>query len=225
MFGLSLVAVFAFSAIAASAAFAEEALWLVNGVEPAAGVHEPIEIDGLLTLTDVKAPGGASSVHCEGTFDGWVGHAGEDEIEAVLTVSKELLEGAKEDGTGAVQDLLECPPVSGACETSMEADVETIGLPWMTLLELVGTQFVDDITSLSSLGLVGYMVTCLTILGEILDECTVALATAIIDTGAETLTGLFEELEAGNCSLGGEKSGSVEGEGLFLNTLLTVNSG
>ena len=222
VFGISVVAVFAFSVVAASAAFAEEALWLVNGAEPAAGVHVPTTITGLLFLTDLKAPG-MPLIHCEGAFDGWVGANGEDEIEQVLQ-NNELLPGAVEG-----QDLIECEVVVGSegpCETSMLADVETVGLPWMTLLELVGTAFVDDITSLNGEKVVGYMVTCLTIIGEVLDTCTTALASATIDTGAETLTGLFNEIGTGNCSLGGAEAGDVEGEGLFTSTsgTLTVDS-
>ena len=223
VFGISVVAVVTFSVVAASAAFAEEALWLVNGAELVAGVHVPVAITGLLTLTDLKAAGGEAGIHCEGASDGWVGANGEDEIEQVLQ-NNELLSGAVEG-----QDLIECevvPGHAGACETSMLADLETVGLPWMTLLELAGTAFVDDITSLNGEKVVGYMVTCLTIIGEVLDTCTVSLAETTIDTGAETLTGLFNEVGVGNCSLGGAESGDVEGEGLFTSTegTLTVDS-
>jgi hypothetical protein len=169
-----------------------------------------VEIIGLVLLTDLGVAN--EGVHCEGIFDGWVGANGEDEITEVLTALKELLAG-----TVLGQDLIECErDPESPCLTGHEIDVETIGLPWMTLLELVGGLFIDDITSLSTAKLVGYMVTCLTLLGETLDECDTELAEAEIMNEPETTLGLFTEENLGLCSIGGPLLADNVGEGLIV---------
>jgi hypothetical protein len=207
---MALFAVLALGVIA-SPAFAEETqpLWLWQGMDIETGVQLLVEIIGLLLLTDLGVA--SEGVHCEGSFDGWVGANGEDEITEVLNTLHELVAGL-EPG----QDLLLCEAdPNGPCMSGMEIDVETVGLPWMTLLELVGGLYMDDITSLSTAKLVGYMVTCLTLLGETLDTCTTELASAEIMNEPETTLGLFNEENEGNCSVGG-LLGDVAGEGLIV---------
>jgi hypothetical protein len=213
--GLALVAVFAFGAVAVSAAFAEEALWLLNGNDITTAISS--EAKGTLWLTDLSAPFGAVMVVCNGSFDGTVGPGMEDEITAVLNSNKELVAG-----TVAGQDLILCGFLAeqhGACKTTPEADVETVGLPWKTLVELntAGTGFVDLITSAS--GKVGYRVTCKNVLeGETTDECTVAEGVSELTNVETGVLGIFKEANTGSCTASGSKSGDVEEGGITIAT-------
>jgi hypothetical protein len=215
LFGLGLAAVFAFSAVAATSAFAEEALWLYNGADICTGCQLLVEILGLLFLSDSNTPGGVRvEVHCVGAFDGWLGAGGTDEVTEVLDEHNELNAGLIEDGV--VQDLVEtCDFVlAGPCQTAHPPDVETDGLPWETLLTLEGTIF-DDLLTGNLGGELGFKVTCLTILGSTEDLCSTPTSLAEIMMEPTSLVGLFNEIETATCTLGGPKSGSVVGEGLF----------
>jgi hypothetical protein len=205
---MALFAVLALGVIA-SPAFAEETqpLWLWQGMDISEQLL--VEITGLLLLTDLGVA--SEGVHCEGIFDGWVGANGEDEVTEVLNTLHELV-----PGVDPTQDLLIClRDPNSPCLEGHEIDVETVGLPWMTLLELVGGLYLDDFTSLGTLKELGYMVTCLTLLGETLDTCTTPLAYAEIMNEPETTLGLFTEENMGVCSIGGANLGDVEGEGLI----------
>jgi hypothetical protein len=82
--GLAMFAVFAFGAIAASSAFAEDR-WLID--EVAVSTLTSVQTSGTLLFTDLKAPiVGESGIECSFTLDGTVGPAGEDEITEVLTL-------------------------------------------------------------------------------------------------------------------------------------------
>jgi hypothetical protein len=195
-----------------SPAFAEETqpLWLWQGLDIETGVQLLVESIGLVLVTDLGVA--TEGIHCEGSSDGWIGANGEGEVTEVLTALHELLAG-REPG----QDLVECEAdPSGPCMAGMEIDAETIGLPWMTLLELVGGLYFDDFTSLSTEKLRGYMYTCLTLLGETLDTCTTELASATIDNEPETTLGLVNEENMGTCTVGGNSLGDVVGEGLIV---------
>lgn len=212
---LALFAVFALGAVMVAPALAEEnMLWLLNGTTIEGTTKVPTEIAGSLLLTDLELA--TEGVTCAGIFDGTVSANGADETTAVLTSTGELLEG-----TIAGQDLLVCTNDSaGPCEAGEEIDVETVGLPWATQLVLVEGLWLDLATSAGKK--VGYMVTCLTLLGaKTLDECTVE--TAVSEIMSETsLIGLFNEENTGNCSLLGGKKGDVVGEGLVTSTSGTI---
>jgi hypothetical protein len=209
---MALFAVLALGVLA-SPAFAEETqpLWLWNGAGIETGVQLLIESTWLFLSEDLNF---GTVIHCEGSFDGWVGANGEDGITEVLTALKELLAGL-EPG----QDLIECTTSEGGqcLSGGIELDVETVGLPWATLLELVGSSFMDDFTSLGTEKLLGYAYGCLTIIGEKLDICTTKLAEMEIMNEPETTTTLFAE-NGWTCSIGGANSGDIESEGLIFHT-------
>jgi hypothetical protein len=214
IFGLSLAAVFAFSVVAATSAFAEEALWLYNGADICTGCQLLVEILGLLFFADLTAPGGTVEIHCEGAFDGWLGAGGTDEITEVLDSSGALNAGLIEDGV--VQDLVEtCTFIlAGACQTAHPPDVETDGLPWTSLLTLEGTIF-DDLLTGNLGGELGFKVTCLTILGSTEDLCSSPSFLAEIMMEPTSLVALFNELGVASCTLGGSGAADIVGEGLF----------
>jgi hypothetical protein len=208
--GLVLVAVCAMCTVLVSAASAETVLWLKKG----ANVTESLssQVKGLLELTDLDAPGGAVTVDCEGVVDGSVGPGGEGEVTKLLTSS----------GAENSEDLIECALVSGKeglCETSMTAYVIPLSLPWSTQLELSGSHFVD-VTLPHTAGDLGFMVTCLTILGETLDECVQASSVQEMINVVGGVEAVSKEEGTGKCSLGGEKEGDMVGSGLT-----TLNSG
>jgi hypothetical protein len=203
------LAAFAISVVAASAASAEVALWTAAGKEIKTALATTAT--GLLNLTDLDAPGGAVTVDCEGALDGTVEGEGKDTVTEVLYLGKKETE-----------NLIECEVVKekeGLCETSMLADVIPIGLPWKSQAELNGTGFLDDITSVSG-GSLGYMVTCLTILGETLDECIQLLAEQTLTAVGSGVAGAAKEENKGSCTLGGGEKNDIEGS-----ALITLNNG
>jgi hypothetical protein len=205
---IALVAMFAVGVLVASAAYAEEgewlagsnAEWLANG-SSITGVGLVASTTGLLELTDLKAPGGSVTADCEGSFDGTLGTEGIGEIVEALYLGKKETES-----------LLECEIVKskeGLCETSMLADVIPIGLPWVTQLSEEAGKFVEKIIPVD--GALGYMVVCLTILGETLDECTVSEGRSEAHNLTDDVETVVEEEGTGNCSLGGSGGGDISG--------------
>ena len=87
--GLALFAAFAFSAFAASSAFAEVHLWLISGADVL--TLTLVQIEGELLLSDTKTAFGEVDVLCSGILDGTVGPEGEDEITEVLTLGGVLV--------------------------------------------------------------------------------------------------------------------------------------
>jgi hypothetical protein len=203
LFHLTVLAVSAISVMFASVASAEVGLWAADGKEVTTELDATAT--GSLDLTDLGAPGGAVTVDCEGALDGYVEAGGLDHISEVLYLGKKETE-----------NLIECEVVKGhegLCETGMLADVIPTGLPWESRLELSGAKFVDHTASVGG-GSLGYMVTCLTILGETLDECTQASAEQEMKEVSGGVEGVSKEEDTGNCSLGGNREGDIEGSGL-----------
>jgi hypothetical protein len=208
VFGLMLVAVFAMSVVVASAASAEVSLWLKKAESIESGTLAT-EGTGLLELTDLNATGGAVTVNCKGILDGWVGPNGTGETIKILTST---------GGETNTENLIECEVVSGkegACETSMLADVIPLGLPWTLTLELMSSppEYLLVIVPLKGTVL-GYMVTCLTILGETLDECSQTEATQELNNLTSSVEGVSKEEDTGNCTIGGSKEGDILGSGV-----------
>jgi hypothetical protein len=206
----ALFAVFALSAILAAPAFAESELpeWIVGGSE----VTSPtaVETKESITLTDLKTLAGETSIRCEDTLDGTVGPEGKDEVTALLNTAGEKI-GEKLSGLALL-----CTAVKG-CEGTSE--VWPIGLPWKTQLEVTGTELLDDTTSSTAFG---YEAKC-TVLGVVVsDECTQTLSVPLLEnmlTGeTPDLLVHFSEVSTANCTLGGEKSGDISGEGLMAGT-------
>lgn len=210
--GLALLAVCAFSALAAATASAEEALfllalWLFNG---SAVTNElPVIATGELTLEDLAAIGGAAAVLCSGILKGWVGPNSTDLITDVLRL----------DGTTLIAAALVAPAITGctilkgACVN--EVEVWPLKLPWPTELELHATTGRYYILILNK---PGWYILCLGAFGiEATDSCEApeeGVAEAV--NGAATLEASFSEaitlavgLPNATCSQGGAGTGVV----------------
>jgi len=221
LLGTALVAVFAFSAVIVSAAFAEEALWLFNSAEVTTLL--PVSIEGELTLSDLKAPGGVASATCSGFFDGSVGPGEEDEITKVLN-----LEGTEINELGGAVHI-KCEAKEGACEKTTDIELQPENLPWLTELEFMSNgEFLDLITSIKTPAEgPGWNILCL-ILGLNIEDLCVGNVSALIELMEEptgmVLLGIFEkteiekEGEQATCSLSKEKSGVLNGSGIILDT-------
>jgi hypothetical protein len=208
------IVVSAVSVVGVPPAFAVEevALWTANSREVTAALNTTAT--GLLNISDLGAPGGAVTVDCEGTLDGYI------EANGLGYTSEVLYLGKKE-----IENLIECEVVKGKeglCETSMLADVIPIGLPWETTLSLASakaTEYVNDTVSVSG-GSIGYMLICLTILGETLDECTQTRTEQEMAAVTGGVEGISDESGVGTCTLGGKNETDFEGS-----TLITINDG
>jgi hypothetical protein len=196
LIGLALVAVFAFSALSVTSAFALESTWLVKAAKPAAQVA--VDSSGKLLLEDTKGGifGEAVAVECEGTDSGFVGPGPQDLLETV-TVGK-------------------CTTQSGICG---EPSASAVNLPWLTSIELIGAKFYDDIvTEKAEKTTVGYNVICNKIVE---DTCEVALARAeLTNNETGTVNAIFSGTDANQpvatCSRSKAATGLVFGTDLNL---------
>ncbi len=211
---IALIAVFAFSVVAVSSAFAatEAALWLVKAEEvPAAGVSIDLEVVSThkLVLEDMEAGPlkQATSVECGGTGTGLVLPEGLDEQ---LTFTPE----------GCVRKT------GGACET-LES-IEAVNLPWKTeVLQVTGSSpelFEDAIVSGTG-GNPGWLIECETLLGKKDDTCTTDTSKIpLVNESSGEVLGTFENRagEEASCTEGTSKSGLVTGE-FWLHALIGVS--
>lgn len=174
-----MLAVFAFGAVMASAASAEETLlaeWLVNGLTISTLL--PIFIEGTLLLEDTETIAGKSSVSCTGITDGSAGPNGESEITEVLNLKGEKISelgGLALLGTGPGTD---CITNTGCSEgtTASPIEVHPLGLPWLYELFLMVTtnEILALITSMAAGKLLGYEILCLILGLNAEDTCTAA---------------------------------------------------
>ena len=190
LIGLALVAAFALSAIAASAAVASPE-WLCNGAPCAA--KTVVESEATLQLSD-KTLLGTIKVECSGLSVGTVGAGTADEVTAVL------------DLTGTTTEVT-CTVLEGGNLCTPPAIAKAVNLPWLTTL-LSLTE--DDLTG-SGVGNPGWSIKCANGLS---DECTKELA--ILAVSNEVLEGkgvvdeLFNVAENATCKNGtGKVSGLV----------------
>jgi len=209
--------VLAVCVVSASSAAAAE--FLFNGEKIAAGVKlatRATNVAGtLLLLEDMKPPGGAVDILCNGWFNGEVTGPENGDVTEVLNLTE-------------TSKTISCVfDTKGACEGT-ETTVEAVHLPWLItpLLQTIGgTELMLVDFANGGIGNPGYAVKCKTILGTLTDEC-------IGETGAEArnaATGIEAEFQetsteelvtpAVECSLSKEKSGLEQGAGL------TVDSG
>jgi len=182
---LSLVALFAFSAVVANAS-AETTLlaeWLVNTV----GVTALTSTEGVgkLILEDAKIK---LAMECEGILDGSVGANGEDEVTEILI-----------PGTPTTVASLAKPIVCkgiGGCGAPAEASPEN--LPWHTLLYLTeGGLFRDAVFSAT------YWSMC-NILGVLVEEeCTITNGSYEVLNVTAGVEGMGEVTPLGTCTTGG----------------------
>jgi hypothetical protein len=217
LLGLAVLAVFAFSAVAAaSSAFALESVWLVKGATALTKLLTDGE--GELQLTDLKTPiFGEASILCSGLNEGWIGGDASganpkwDEITRITGLN------------AATEPLwVKCTfVVRGGCETSTPPEAMAVNLPWLTelLLTLEGTEEVYLDHLIAAVPGAGWVSRCLVLGANTEDECTSETTSANIDNTAESdVKALFSDAISGlaNCSQGGAVSGVVEGEVLIL---------
>ena len=215
LIGLSLFAVFAFSAVAVvSSASALESVWLVNGLRPAEGVS--VDSEGELLLEDVKEE---VDLLCSGLNEGLVGGDASgnnptwDEVTSItdLEGKKPILCKFGKNANGTER--------RGACEPEASSSPEAApdGLPWLTELLLSGEKFLDDILGKTGEE-AGWNALCLVLGININDLCAINTASADIDNETGGVIALFSPEIGGlaNCTRGGVGQGAVEGEVLIL---------
>ncbi|MGA7704305.1 MAG: hypothetical protein WB998_05355 [Solirubrobacteraceae bacterium] len=211
MFGLALVAVWAFSALAAGSASAFS-LW--DQCTKEASVLEfsnsdctekvgtstfgwleitaPLAVDSLPTTLTLKSNG--TTIDCTGTMDGTVGGGAADEVTSLLNPAGEEITLAK---------MVKCPILASGLCGSGEAEATPVNLPWKT--ELVATG--DLLAPHSGGGNPGWFIKCPSgVTNECKREDTI-LAVANLESELEVdLT--FNPAEKATCSIG---TGEVEG--------------
>jgi hypothetical protein len=215
LLGLTLLAVFAFSVVAAASASALE--WLVKGLTFAGSL--PVETTGSLKLIHLK--GGFLEpevvIECAGTFDGTIegGAAG-------LGTVTELLESAGHAVT--LTNQLSCTSVVGPC-TAGTILVAPENLPWLTTLEAMATSNLDLFSSAGS-GKPAYEIECTALGSKHVTLCEGETSASLELMGTAMpfeLLGIFtaEELELegleGLCEEGGTNHNNValqEGNGV-----------
>jgi hypothetical protein len=211
VFGLAMLAIFAFSALTAMSASAETTLlaeWLIK--EKAVTTLTSVEISGELLLEDAGVKG---HVVCSGIFDGSVGESGEIEITEVLTLGGVA-------GTLAAPVLCKSAAGSACEESATDVEVAPDGLPWHGLLYLME----GNIMLLELSTVVTYFVSCLDLGIKITDECTSAAGTSgKIVNSATSAEQTGEATPKANCTLGGKEQGIIEP--LAGNEILTLEAG
>jgi hypothetical protein len=223
---VALVAVFAVSMAAVSAASAVEfllALWLANGESVTSALL--VETEGELELVSLNAGGLGitTKLLCSGILDGWVGPESLDFVSELLTLTGTLIPTSPLTGTPLL-----CANSGNCTEPEVWADV-----PFETEVELMidaGTTFFVDLLLNA-----GWYAQCL-ILGVTAAELceSPAEGVAAISTneangtvGGE-LSDAIQELSGGmlgTCTLGGAKSAEVNsvGKGVTLEPGVTLS--
>ena len=218
--GLAVVAVFAFSVIAAASASAASE-WLLDGAA-ITGTPDPVEATGELLIEDV---GTGTQIECSGKFDGTVGPGTLGKIEKILNLTS-VEETSNENLAKITKSAIDCKfEAAGLCNVSVGALVWlfSLHLPWATELLLPSPElWVDDITTGAG-GEPAYEVSCSTIIGTETDICE-GKPGANMKNVTGGVEGVFEENETtnpkGNCSIGGNKSSLTTGK-----YIITVSSG
>jgi hypothetical protein len=218
IFVIAVFAVAAFSAIAVTSAFAEEAATLpaefLAGAKP---IVENLATDSLgeLLLSDDKVPIiGTAAVVCSGLFEGTVDEKGEDEIHALFNLAGTLIPTTGETNFLVEGNGLLCKAESPAegCEAS-ETDIEVfaIDLPYVSELLLVttGSKFFDMVKSRISGGSVGYEVMCLVLGSLVEDECKITEAEGEIVNVTGGIEGVGFATPNANCTEGGAGAGLI----------------
>jgi hypothetical protein len=170
LLGLAMFAVFAFSAFAASSAFASEGHeWLDNNLAIPLGTTIAIDGEGALLLEDTDT---GTAVECHGTNTGNVGSDGTDLVATVTVNSCEFVAGKL-----------------GECLSLAENGVLVVtpeDLPWLTELVLEtfnGVATLSDMLEAEGNGNPGWLVECtVLVLGnptKALDFCEAALGNTL----------------------------------------------
>jgi hypothetical protein len=209
--GIALVAMLAFNVMAAVSASAATLQWLAGGKAIASpGLNG--EVVGEITLGSTN---GAklkieAVVLCSGIFTGSVGPGPEDIATGLLNLAHEPVTPSKK---------LLCPSVK-TCEGNSE--VVPVNLPWLTRLELMGTEaeplFLDVIEAgngaTGESGNPGYEIKCKTALATVTEKCTAANLGANVtnDMTENDVLGIIEKevTPPFTCNVGGANTGFVE---------------
>lgn len=198
LIALALFAVFAFSSIAASSAFAEQALFLVEKGEAKAEV--PVESTGEVLLEDMTFK---VAVLCVADDTGDIGPGA---LDKTLTVT-----------------FLTCTDETGC---SKVGKVEAVHLPWKTELGELVEPFLDNVLKEAGItGEPGYSVECEGVKDECTGK-TMAFIDNLLTEKPTDFDALFTaESEAGKCTLGGTGAGLVEtqGEGTLISSTEKLN--
>lgn len=217
--GLVLFAVFAFSSVIASAAFAESE-WLAGGL--AIGVALAADTAGTVLLINLEGGAVLIEVECSGLFEGTVGPGAADTITDAVGLEGTVIGTLEEGDTNKTG--LSCTVVKTAggildCEANSLATVWVdflnleLSLVWATKIELVGTEFRDDIQAES-----GYEVECKTPVGSLTNLCGEELTSSKLEnmTTEKGVLGIFDaNSQSVKCTLTGAASGDLGGSGLI----------
>jgi len=216
--GVTLFALLAFGVLTVASASAANtvtfllALWLVNGEEVLTELLTEVTGELLLEDTALKA-----AVVCSGILDGWVGPESLDYVSEVLSLNG----GVVTQSLGATPIL--CLAEAGCASTGETPNVWPVDLPWETEVELIEeTEPVFVGFAVLLLNTPGWEVEC-TILGvKSSDECKGPEGVAQLILNGTVSEGVFTKeftelalVELGTCSLGGAKTGLVEGKGAY----------
>jgi hypothetical protein len=206
--GLTLVAVFAISAVVSASASALQ--WLLNGRAITSAVNISSKAVGTLLLADLAATGGEVALLCEGNDKGTAGPG------AAGTVSEITATGC------TFQEKK-----NGSCTASDKVTAVAVHLPWKTTLTTVGAN--TRIALAGTSGNPGWSVEC-TVGGiiKVQDTCTSSAAAPLASNVAGGVDATFESSETASCSLGNGSSGMVIGTDLNANPTgktLTVGAG
>jgi hypothetical protein len=191
--GVLLLVVFAFSAVLAASASADEvspAAWLANGEAITSSLAA--DTTGELIIEDAKAGAG---VTCSMSIDGTVGASGEGEITAILSLS----------GTEVTLSAPLLCKSHKSCEEGTDVEVSPEKLPWTTVVGVSGSGTYLEIVSEPT-----FYATCLVLGIKISDECvgTDSSFEVLNVTGGVEPMGQF--LPKANCTIGGTETGSLE---------------
>jgi hypothetical protein len=230
------LAMFAFFAVAATSASAEDLLWLVNGEDFEGTLGA--ETEGLLELLRLNKTGGEVQgvIHCEGVFDGTITNPhvgkGTDTVTKVLTPALPET-GSMEDvgadnASGLTGPGLDCQVTLDTgdatfCKAESLALVWPANLPWKTELELMSNgQWLDLFGEGAAAGeLPGYEVECTVLLGikatDLCEGLTSVLVLEVLESLEHTVAlgshGEFNsESEFGLCKTAGNGTELIAGQ-------------
>jgi hypothetical protein len=212
--GIQLFAVLALSIVVVSSAFAGKG-WLVDGnpISESEGALAT-ETEEEIGLTDLGATG-PPEVLCKDILDGTVGPEVRDETTEVLNTAKEKI------GTNKTGLALSCTDGKSICSSPVE--VWPDNLPWLTELEGMEAEahILDHLFGSGAGKEPGYTIDCKTIIGLIEDTCEGLTSTKAESTTEKYVLETFSEVagietQKVHCTIGGEGTGDIKGEGLVL---------
>jgi hypothetical protein len=208
----------------AAAAFAEGE-WLANGE----AITSALTVDtlGTFNLINLKSAGGIVlvEVECSGLFEGTVGPAGAGSVTDLISLSGETIGDLGDTNekklnctvVATAKELGDCTATGELAEVLPTNLNLELGTTWTTALESMESTYLDKFPATS-----GYEVSCKTSLGTLENKCEGVTSAFLQNIESEKgVLGVFDqESEASNCTLTGEKTGTIEGSGI-----ITLTSG